>query len=78
MLQNSLKTLKNSKEQHWKLWVIKSHEFASKALIYPPTLKSNIVLNVSSIRAHKTQVNKQTATTQTKHGRLEITTKIRV
>ena len=52
MLQNILKTLKNSKEQVYKLRVIKSHEFASKTLSYPPTLKSNIVLNVSSIETH--------------------------
>ena len=56
-LQNSLKTLKNSKEQVSKLRVIKSHEFASKTLSYPPTLKSNIVLNVSSIYSHQKQAN---------------------
>ena len=50
--QNGLKTLKNSKEQVYRLRVIKSHEFASKHFGYPPTLKSNIVLNVSSIKTH--------------------------
>ena len=52
-LQNTLKTLKNSKEQHLEVMSDKPYEFASKHFGYPPTLKSNIVLNVSSIDSHK-------------------------
>ena len=36
--------------------MVKSFEFAIKTLVYPPTLKPNIVLNVSNIDSHK---NKQ-------------------
>ena len=76
MLQNILKTHKNSENNIVSDRCIKPTKIMQKQLVYPLTLKSNIVLNVSNINSHKNkQTNKQTK--HNKHGRIE-TTKRRV
>ena len=71
-LQNSFKTLK--KQQGTTLEVMGDTllRISCKTTWLPPqTLKSNIVLNVSSINSHKKQANKQTTNKHDKYSKVK-------
>ena len=68
-LQNSLKTLKKQQGTTLEVMGDKLLRILCKTTWLPPTLKSNVVLNVSSINSHKKQTDKQTTNKHDEYGK---------